>query len=552
MFHSVENSLLAGDAMPTLLLIFCLMLNGSNSCPGRVGKNISQAPSQSDVAVLNTLLEQIDSCDEPALRVFLRLKIATYLWSNSSGLPQPESLATAALADLRANEKEIPTIYVDQFRRNLMAELTIHAPDLAARLAEEYQPGRPPDFGEAYSLLSRENGVDKAVAIVQNNIVAGKDPGHIIVPFLHRLESVKPAEVPKLLETIILEEESHPDSISSGTLFVLKHLFIREKTSQDLQRRYLVAVINRASEKDARLASVVDTYGILADVLPKLEKDAPDLYYSASAALSRLRERMPRGTLERIAIDKRVNESSDPLSQLMAEKDAVTDPSLKEDLQIEGAQLALEKGQIRTAIELVVSLKPKNDDAGLWRDQFLEGAVTRAIDKGDVGIAEYGTSQIKTVAVRLSALQKIATYLQTSNDQERARDTLNSALKSVKALDDSANKAIALLDLANSFLKIDNRQASELVRAAIKVINKEPEARKREAGSNVQLNDVEDTMKIAYKVIPTFQALGVADESAALDLAKDIRPKGLRIAAMFGAYTRLPAAGKDGSRVASK
>jgi len=530
--------------MLTLLLIFCLALNGSNSCR-HTNKNVPPPSSQYQGSVLTSLLEQVDSCEEPALRVFLRLKLATYLWSKPAGSLKPETIATTALAELRDHEKEIPALYVDQFRKNLIAQLQLHAPELVRDLAENNNPESRTDLEVAYSLLGQEKGNDQAVRIVQDSIGGGKDPGSIIVPFLHRLETIKSSDVSKILTTVISQEETQPGSISSGTLFRLKHLFIRKQTSEELQNRYLVVVVHRAEQAEGPLASVVDTYTILVDLLPEVEKRKPDLYYSASVALTELAKRVPKATLDRVALDKRVRASNDPLAQLMSEMEAVTDLSLKEDLQIEASQIALEKGQIQLAINLVVKLKPKNEQALVWRDQFIEKAVVAAIDGGDIGTAELGARQIRSASVRSSAMQKVALYFQKSNKLGRAHEALLFAQDSVNTLGDSNEKAVALLNLANSYLKIDSSRSMDLARAAIKIINKafnEGPASKQsvQIGGDQQLTNAESMLIIAYRLMPTFQLLGATDESAALDLAKDIQRQELRIAATFGAYSHPP------------
>jgi hypothetical protein len=544
-FLDAEGSFFTGGGMSTLLLIFCLALSGNNSCAGRHNRNTPRASSQADVAVLDPLLEQVNSCDDPTVRVFLRLKIAAYLWGHPSGSLRPESVAEAALADLRAHEKDMPALYADQFRKELLAQLKAHAPNSPALATEGDKTDHRTDIEVAYSLLAQDGGADKAVGIVQRSIIGGKDPGMVIVPFLHRLEKVNADDVPKVLDAIMSAEESRQGSISAGTLFRLKHLFIREQTPQQLQRRYLAAVINRAGDVDASRAAVVDTYTVLADVLPVVEKQSPDLYNVASARLVQLAGRVPSGTLEHLSVEKRVSQSSDPLGQLIAEADAANDPSLKEDLRVEAAQLALENGQPRTAIELVIGVDPKTDDAWLWRDQFIDGAVDRALDQGNMEVARYGTDQIHSAIARSSALEKIALHLQASSDPAGARDTLNAALKIIKASEDSADKAVALLNLATSYMKVDSQQATELVRTAIKTINNTAAAaRKVEANGDTHPRDVENVMKIAYRIVPAFQTISAVDEYGALELAKDIQRRELRIAATLGAYTAQSAADK--------
>jgi hypothetical protein len=499
------------------------------------------------------LLEQIDSSEDPTLRVFLRLKVATYLWKTPSAPVKPESLVSAALADLRAHEKEMPALYVKLFRRELLAQLKAHAPEAAARLSDEYKPSPRTELEVAYSLLGQESGPDKAVSIVQRSIADGRDMGPIVVFFLDRLEKVNPAEVPKVLGSLTSAEESRPGFLSAELLFTLGHLFVREQTPKDLQRRYFAVVINRAGDTEAPPASVVDIYNTLASILPVVERQNPGLYATAGARLSQLAGRMPSGALERLSIDKRVSQSGDPLSQLMIEADAANDQALRGDLLTRAAQLALEKGQTKTAIELAVKLEPKSADARLWRDQFMEGAVDRALDKGDVELARYGAGRIESAAVRSSALQKIALNLLAANDLAGARDTLKSALKLIESLDDSADKAVALLDLAGSYVKVDSQRAPELTRVAVKTINKTPAVmRGADVSGGEHFADVENLMKIAYRIIPTFQELGAADGYAALDLAKGIQRRELRIAATFGAYTGPPATDKIKQGLASK
>ena len=537
--------------MTTLLIIFCCALNGGGSCGSRLHKDaptVASQPaviSQNDVTPLDPLLDKVKAINEPTLRIFLRVKIATYLWTNpAASHNSPQSVAGDTLADLDAHEKEIPDVYANQFRRELLAQLKAHAPGSATDSAGEEQD-RPTDLEVAYSLLGQENGADKAVAMMQRSIAGGRDPEGIIVPFLHRLEKISPAKVPDVLDTILSAEESRPNSISTGTLFTLKHLIIREQTPQGLQRRFIKAVMRRAGQAESDPAALVDTYAILTDLLPTIEVLSPDLYGAAGAQQSQLAGQVPSGTRARLSIEKRMSQSSDPLAFLMAEKEAVTDASLKEDLQIRAAQLALERGQVRTAIDLAVKANPNNKEAMLWRDQFVEEAVGQAISRGEVEVAQYGARHVQSVGVRVSVLQKIAIHFQTSNDWSGARETLNSAITLTEAMTDNADKAAALLDLAGSSLKADEQQAHDLIRAAIRTINKTPAARK------VKAEDVEDTMKIAYRIIPTFQALSVAYKSFALDQAEDIQRPELKTAASVGVFTGPPAANDKKQRTAS-
>lgn len=528
--------------MPTLLLLFCLFLSGSNSCRGNSSEPVPTPilSSQAENIFLNKLREQADASKEPTVRVFLYLKIVTHLWNNPSDSIKPEavaSVAEAALIDLRAHENEIPPLYRERFRRDLMAQLRAHAPDVAARLSKEAQPDSRTEFQIAYAMLGQENGVDQAVGIMRRGIAAGKNPGSILTFFLHRLETVKPAKVPEILDAMISAEEARAGFISAASLFKLEHLYIREETPLALQRRYLIVLINRAGCSEAGTPDV-DIYTTLQNALPAVDRQGSDLSALANARLSQLEGQLPAGTRERLAVDKRIEQSADPLAQLLVETEAAKDQTLREDLLTKAAPLALEKGQTRLAIDLVGKLHPENSNVRLWRDQFIEGAVSRALAIGDVEVARYGTGHIQSTGIRSSALQKIALHLHAANDSAGALEALNAALKIVNASDDGADKAVALLDLAGSYAKVDSQRVQELVRAAIKVINNTPEVmRKAGEGETAHLNDVETIMKLAYAITPTFQMLGAADPGGTQTLADSIQPRELKIAASVGAST---------------
>lgn len=532
--------------MPSLLLICCLLLNGSESCSKRVNNHPMPVSVQTTSADLPALLDQVRLSDEPSVRVFLRLRITAHLWKYPDDTLNPKAVLREAETDLQAHEKEIPPQYVELFRRELLAQRKAHMPEAAALQSARasVQDGaaeQRSDLEVAYALLRQENGIDKAVDLARRSLASATDPGHTIVLFLDKLEQVKPDAVPSVLDALMSAEEVRPGSISPGTLFTLKYIFIRDKTPLALRQRYLAAIIRNAGDTNASTASLIDTYAILTDVLPVVEKELPDAYPAASILLEQMSGRVPSGTRERIEVEKRLRQSSDPLEQLLIEINAARDPSLKKDLQTQAAGLALERGQLRKAIDLAAALELRATEAGQWRDQFLVGVVGRALDKKDIETAQYGLERIWAVNIRISALQKIALYLHASGDIAGARDTLNTAYKLLKVSDDSAAKVGMLLDLAGVYAKVDSQRTSEVMRATIKIINVIPTAtRKPSVPADVQLSNAETVMQIAYRLVPAFQALGAADQSEAEQAAGTIERQSLKAAAKFGAYTALP------------
>lgn len=524
--------------MSSLLLICCLFLSGGKSChPGANTRPIT-INQQSASSEISDLINEVTASDEPAVRVLLRLKIAAYLWKYSDGVHDPEAIAIDAQKDLDAHEREIPALYQNLFRRELAAQLKTHDTKKQALPAEASVTRQLTELEVAYSLLKQENGAGKAVELAQKNIASGKEIDPIVTFFLDRLEEVKPEEVPRLLDALMAAEESRPASISPTTLLTLKRFFLGGQAKPELRRRFLAAVIHNASDTNADTASLADTYAVLADVLPVVERELPDAYPTASIKLGQLAEWVPAATRERIDVDKRVSESREPLAQLLLELSTVSDVSLKADLQTQAARLALEKEQFRTAVDIARTLHPKDGDAQLWREQFLEKVVASALEKREVEAAEYGAAQIQTTGIRASALQKIALfYIQKANDVVSARGTLESALKLLKATDDNAAKAGALLDLASSYAKVDGQRTPEVLRMAVTIINNTLEVSGTPHSDGAKLNSVETKMMIASRLIPAFRSLAAVDEYEATTVANGIQRRDLKAAAKVGVHT---------------
>lgn len=531
--------------MSATLLFFCLTLSGIN--PRAVGPSPSAPPAsrQSDVRYLTALLKQVESVKDPTLRIFLRIKIATYLGSNLCDSISAESELRIASEDLIANKKDIPGQYVDLFRKSLLVDLKAPAAKQELFLAEEEQQNRTSDLQLSYSLLTKKGDVPGALEHARRHISNSKSLDPYIVFVLRELDKRSPADVPGLLGIIMSAEESRPGFLSGSSFFMLKHLFVREQTPRPLQRRYLVALINSAAANDLSAAAIVDTYRTLSAVLPEVGKLSPGLYEPAVDRLGRLAVRLPDEERERLAADQRVNESEDPIAQLLVEAGAAKSPTLKDELLTKAAQLSLERGNVRGAIEIVLRLRINNADAALWRDQFIERAVESALMKGNVEAARYGSAHIRSVAVRSSALQKIALYLQNVGEVADARETLNFAFGLIDFSDDDANKAAALLDMTGSFMKVDKDRLGDLIRTTVKTINRAyPATQSMDTGGEGRLRRAEDLMKVAYRIGPAFKALADVSPSAAAKLARNIQSQELGIAAALSAYIGRPAGNK--------
>ncbi|MFN2517064.1 MAG: hypothetical protein ABR556_12725 [Pyrinomonadaceae bacterium] len=522
----------------------------------------AESARQRAAALLEQLPEQIKLMDEPALRVLLRLEIVSHFWGNqrsasSKGNDSSKNtyknttvMVKEALADLEEHEKDIPRGFAQYARTRLISLLQLHAPELAARLVKSDAPEdtrKLSDTDIANSLFA-SNNIEAAVEKVRSSIRRGNDPGSNIVFFLTRLEKGRPNEFPRLLSELLTVGELKQGGLSVETLSWLSSFYLSDKTSPELKARFCAVAINVIGESSTISDRYQLTYAhsLVNSILPFIEKLTPSLYGQALAQASALASRIPQQEIERLAIARRVKESDDPLEQLITEAKSVNDSSLKDDLLTEAAQLALKKEELRKAVDLADSTSAEGDH-GRWRDQFLGDVVSRAIAKKDLELAGYAISKIQSALKRANELQKLAQYYIETKESDRAHYVLIDAVKLIDLTDDSSDKAVALLNIATSFSKInDVPRFFDLVQRSINVINKVTSGRLNPDDKSNSDAYVTDTLiPLASYIIPVFQSLARKDEWLTNSLIIKIQPKEIRGPAVFGSYLGALGVAKD-------
>lgn len=503
--------------------------------------------------ILLQLPGEIKAADEPALRAFLRLRLVTFIWGRKNAPVEltgvAEGVASEALADLDQHKSEIPT-RLSWLPRDFIAQLEMHAPALAARMAEKYglnQNASADQLGDALSRLNSKGGADSAVELVRTGLRGGRDPGFKMTFFLNELDRKRPDEVPRLLSEILDVAERSPGSISLDTFHWLSDFYLREQTPAVLKTRFLAYVV--ACTKDAYTwtdeTHISQAYNLLDGLLPAIERLAPSLHRQALEQALAIKAHTQSARTEQEAmkaIMDKVGQSADPLDALVGEAEAPENKAYRNSLLAQAAQAALEKGRFELAVDLVGRLKAEGEDAslGTWRDQFLGDVVKAALAKKDADSADKAAARIESPFRRASADKQIAAHLYDENNLVRAQQTLDEALKLIASADDGAAKAIAYLEASTTHPKVDAVKVLEIVAAATKTINNIPTPGAFERpDSAARVKYVNDLYSLAWTAIPTFRALAQRDETEALYAVEKIRRRDIRAAAKFGAFVGL-------------
>jgi hypothetical protein len=544
------------------VVAFLLILVSNNVCFGqeRAWDQNEPANQLAEYAV-SQMPEQIKTVDDPALRIFLRLRLASFLWSAGpdTGIlssQEAESLVMDALSELKARGDELPPLYAKQFRNDLLALIKLHAPNLAKQLDDQYvgkQDGSGKSVDIAYSMLSEKDGVAPAVEMVRRGLNNGQAPDMTILFFLSRLQNEKPAELARLLSAILDFEGRAPGGISLETFFWLHSMYLREENPPEIRVRFASMVIAIMEREDwSAGARATQAYQLINNVFPVVEKLAPSLYQRCRNLLSALWVRLPRSVAERMAVESRIKQSADKLNQTLIEANAAKDELLKEDLLTEAAQLALGKKELKMAADLAASTS-SDGNHGLWRDQFLGDILDQALKEKDSSLAEYVAAKVKSASNRAFSLQKIALYFFEAKDLVRAREALNEAAKLAASNKNDAQKARLLLGLTASFIKVDEIRVTEMIQSAINVINHIPQPRPEDKpNSNARREYAQSLVDVAWNILPVFRSLSVKDYIGMYSIAAGIQDKGVRLAAILGAATGILQANRRADLKAQK
>jgi len=520
-------------------LTTCLVLLSAGLCLGQQTPpdNIDFARQRAQ-AVADQLPTLIKDIDEPTLRIALRLRTAAFLWA--SGFEATSELAgdmtLAALEDLKNHESQLPAARAKRMYLDIISLLRLRAPALLQTAKEKYGLAQLIDQNRlllASTELSAGQQSSVTVESVRRSLNRREDLDSSIPYFMDRLEREQPAEFIRLLPEILAAVEQRANSISLETLSMLTRFYLRNEQTPELKRRFLQAVV-RATGRSSILSDPqesIDAFDLLSVTLPLIEKLLPSVYAQAGAQLAAISTRVSQQRFDLAALNERIKRSPDPLEELIREAERSENRAFRDDLLVRAARLAIHKGQLKLAVDLFEKTAIAKAQ-GSWPDQFLDEIVTAAIAAKDAGAAEYASARISAATARARALQRIALYLASKGDAERAAEIIKDAINLIETMENSTDKAGAMLEAATTFLKIDKARAAEIIRRAVKIgrdaARPKPEDR---AAREDYVNGVTDFLG---QFIEVFRSLAQTDEFLALSLADEIQNREFKASALLG------------------
>jgi len=489
---------------------------------------------------IEDLPAQIKKIDNPTVRIFLQVRLATFHWSELSerSRDRARELTLSGLQDLDEHRSDLVPLYADSFREDLLALLEVHAPDLAAQYRDgpdatkKVTPGNPYDV--AYSMLRTKGQAALAVQTFTRALSGGEAPTMTMSYFLSELQRQQPSLVPQLLSDILSQQERRPATLSVEMLFWLLEPYIWQNHRDDIKRRFLAVTVAATAESYqwSDPGQLTDAFNLLRVTVPITQKLVPGLYPQAAAQFATVRARLPNETVERSAIAERIRQSEDTLSQMITEANSASSPSLKNDLLIQAAQLALTKGRVQLAIDLAMSVSA-DDKSKIWREQFLSELVRGAVENKDAKLGLAIASKIEMPLARAEAVQRLALLFLNLKDLWQAKESLVESLKLIRGSDNTPEKAIAFLKSLRVVARVDQAMMPDVADDSIKLLNTLQFAPQNDKPQSEPTKKA--LMAVVWNTMPSFEALAQWNELGALNFVEKIKPVELRTVAGFGA-----------------
>ena len=536
---------------------FLLLLTMGQVCLAQNIQDETPFAKQRASELIENLPAQIKKIDDATVRVFLQLRLATFFWSEPSeqSRERARALTLSGLEYLDEHRVELVPLYADSFREDLLALLEVHAPDLAVRYraggdsVDKVTPGNPYDV--AYSMLRTKGQAALAVQTFTRALIGGEAPTMTISYFLSELQRQQPSLLPQVLSDILSVQEQRPRTLSVEMLFWLLEPYVWRNDREDIKRRFLSVTVAATAESYqwSDLGQLTNAFNVLRVTVPLIQKLVPGMYPQAAAQLATVRARLPNETVEQSAIADRIRQSEDTLSQMIIEANSVTGPSLKNDLLIQAAQLALTKGKLQLAFDLATSTV-SDDKTRNWQQQFLSELVKSAVENKDAKLGLAIASKIEMPLTRAEAMQRLALLFFTLKDLWKARESLVESLKVIRASDNTPEKAIALLKSLRVVARVDQAMVPDVAEDSIKALNALQFATQNEKQQSEPTRRA--LMAVVWNTMPSFEALVQWDQLGALNFVEKIQRVELRAVAGFGAAKGILAVAKTKDAVPNK
>jgi hypothetical protein len=523
-----------------MLIVFCCLTSWGQKPANKVKSNLQETTIKKQI-IVDDLENQVRDISFAAVRVFVRYKLAAWLWKDGKDeTGRADQLAVKAIDELYEKKTEIPSLYANTLKPDVFALLEVNAKDTAKKLREKYDFSSEDELVNAQSLLNKKDGEKLATEKILKSLSNQTELSSTTTFLIDQLQSRKSPELLRILTAILNLEETSKSNLSTDSLFLIVYCFRDSIVPNDLRLRFFKIVISKARNAvQFPDSNVQSAYRLLNSVMPDIPANAPNLLTEANALQSVLRARISQTESEAQEIFKRIEDSADKLSALISEAEKTEDEALKYRLLVMAAELALNEKKFRHAVDLAgetIDVKEPKAIANTfrrgWHDQFLGDVVQKTLKENDVDSVKYITKKIIDKLSRAEALRKTAIYYFEKQDLVSAIDAFDESLKLTTNADDDIKRMYVLFNLVSTAQKIDKNRISEVTVRTAKAIDAIPTLDIEDKPGTEKYNKyVADIMRTNWNLLPVINNLARENPNEAIDFVNRINKKEVKIIA---------------------
>lgn len=522
-----------------VLIVICCLDSWGQKSTNEPKSNAQEITIKKHI-VVDEIENQIKDVPFAAVRVFVRSKIAAWLWKDGKDeTGRAEPLAVKVIDELYEKKNEIPGVYFSTIKSDIFALLEVNSKDTAKSLSKKYNLSSEDELNNAYSLLDRKDGEKLVAEKILKALINQTEFNIDVALLLDELQTRKSPEVARILAAILALEESGKSNLSTRFLSSIAHNFRDSSVSDNLRVRFHNLVLNKArNAANFSDSNIEPAYYLLSNAIPDIAIKSPNLLAEARALQQALNTKLSKSASEAKERENRIKESPDELSALISEAEKAEDEGVNYLLYVRAAILSLKRQKFGLAVELAEKTIGEETKAipktfrEQWYNQFLREVVQAALKKDEVDSARYAIKKMVDKLSMADSLLATAEFYSEKKDKLSAVDAFDEALKLMEKVENSNLKIYTLFRLISAIQAIDKTRIAEVTAKTAKVIDEiptlaiddKPETKNYE-------NYVTSVMVTNHNLLSVISKLAKEDVNEARDFANRINRKEIRIIA---------------------
>lgn len=458
---------------------------------GATARDLNPLRRQVALATLEHLLDLSNDFDDGKAKIKVRTQIAELLWKHDE--PRSRRLLLDAYQEI--GSLKLPANERLQLSHRVLRLIALNDTTLAKKLLEEAPASGEPEAkahgghstpAEQYLRLARDIAAtdpERAAQMVRDSLGEGLSPWHASALVAIRRRDAALAD--NLFGGILSAARRQPapplTAIAALAWYVSpneEEMLSGKDFASDPARRAAVAqfldlaqdiILGQMGTGQTGAAPVegAKLYSFLQAVMPVFDKHAPD---RAAAIRARLSAAPGRVSPEQLKELSEIN-SGDDVQELLNQASSARGSRQQDGYYMRAAMAALWGGDTELALSTVERISDQQGRV-LVRSIVRFQAGLKAVAKAQTDVARQHAKEITFLPSKVELYRRIAESLLDSKDRRGAAEVVEELETLLEASGDGPEKALGLLELSGTVARYDPKRALEVLRSAVKAINK--------------------------------------------------------------------------------